>query len=714
MLRVPWRLIGGFLLLLALGACRGRAVRGNTVVEGSVVDLEGRPLRGVQIAVSQWSSRSGANGSFRLRVPPQPAWLQARLPGYLPLLRPFLPGQPLQVRLTPDDGETLVIRAGGDVMAGRRFYTPEPGVSAPPLLSEPDFGSGHAGLLDPIRPLLSQADLTLVNLETPLLAEPVAERRGLRSPRFHSSKDYVFASAPGLAVALRHSGVDVVGLANNHLYDALEPGLISTLATLQLAGFQPGVGLFGAGATPEQAWRPAVQSVRGAWISSLGCTTIEGSQHPLSYVASDIQAKGGAAACEQTRLGAAIERARVRGPVIVMIHGGNEYQQDPTAPVAAMVHTARQSGATLILNHHPHVIGGLRWDGRTLVADSLGNLVFDQTLWPTFASLLLEVQLRHGQVHRVIGYPLLLQRYRPHLAVGALADWILSAVVSRQPGPWVLNSGLLEADLKGQGVVQHRWQALKAPGSVPADPREAALWQIPAGASFCGVRGNDALELGRDLIGVGRFEPELLGRDPAAGPGGLWRLAHHDQVLAADAAHQGDFGVRLQRWAGQRKPVLLQPLHRVPVRPGQRLSFLAWIRGTAEARVRLQLSWYGGRRGPSQARLVQPVGLHHPQQWQPVRLDAVVPDHTVAVGPAIALDPPPWGQSRLDLDDVSLVDWQAPGVGQRAGPGWLRAQPVGRVCLRSVTLPAAARAIPSLALRAWPQPPAKRMSRLRR
>ena len=129
MLRVPWRLIGGFLLLLALGACRGRAVRGNTVVEGSVVDLEGRPLRGVQIAVSQWSSRSGANGSFRLRVPPQPAWLQARLPGYLPLLRPFLPGQPLQVRLTPDDGETLVIRAGGDVMAGRRFYTPEPGVS---------------------------------------------------------------------------------------------------------------------------------------------------------------------------------------------------------------------------------------------------------------------------------------------------------------------------------------------------------------------------------------------------------------------------------------------------------------------------------------------------------------------------------------------------------------------------------------------------------
>ena len=231
-------------------------------------------------------------------------------------------------------------------MAGRRFYIPEAGSPQSPLLAHPDFGFGHARLLESISPLLRQADLTLVNLESPLLADPVAERLGLRSQRFHPSKDWVFASAPGLAVALRRAGVDELGLANNHIYDALEPGLQSTMAVLQQAGFRAGVGFFGAGDTPDQAWRPSVQRVRGMSISTLGCTTIHGAQHPWSYVASVEQAKGGAALCEPARLAAAIRAARQHGPVIVMVHGGNEYQAEPTTPVAELVQIARRSGAS--------------------------------------------------------------------------------------------------------------------------------------------------------------------------------------------------------------------------------------------------------------------------------------------------------------------------------------------------------------------------------
>jgi len=694
----PWRLVFSLLLLLPLIACQGRNHRnsGGAVLQGRVLDLQGRPLRGVAVEVAQRRTRSGVDGGFRIAVPPEPAWLQARLAGYLPALRPVLPGRPLLLRLSPDDGQTLVIRAAGDVMAGRRFYSPEPGTAQPPLLALSDFGPGHARLLEPLSPLLIQADLTLVNLETPLLVDPVAEIRGQRSLRFHPTKDFVFASAPGLAVALRKAGVDVLGLANNHLYDALEPGLQSTLAALHHSGFVAGEGHFGAGGSPEQAWRPAVQRVRGTWISSLGCTTIHGAQHPLSYVASVDQAKGGAALCEPGRLAAAIRSARRRGPVIVMVHGGNEYQADPTPPVAELVQIARRSGATLILNHHPHVIGGLRWDGRSLVADSLGNLLFDQTLWPTFPSLLLEVQLRQGRIQRVTGYPLLLQGFRPHLAVGELADWILSGVASRQPGPWLVESGLLEADLGGRAVVHRRWLPLQAP------LRVASVWQLPAAARFCGARGSSAVELGRDLIGVGRFEPQLLGSDSAAGPAALWRLTHRDQQLSTDAARQGRFGVRLRRQASQRQPVLLQPLYRLPVRPGQRLSVLAWIRGSPGAQPRLQLSWYGGRRGRSQARLQQPLLLRRPQHWQPLRLDVTVPPHTAALGLAIALDPPRWGQTHLDLDDLALVHWQAPHLGLREGPGWLRAPAGGSVCFSKAELPGTPHAPDALALRPWP------------
>ena len=698
---VPWRLAVSLALFLPLLGCQGRrsAAIDGAFVEARVLDLEGRPLPGVELELAKRRSRSGADGAFRLPSPQQPAWLQARLAGYLPVLRPVLPGQSLLLRLGRDDGKTLVIRAAGDVMAGRRFYTPEAGSPQPPLLAHPDFGHGHRRLLESISPLLRQADLTLVNLESPLLADPVAERRGLRSQRFHPSKDFVFASAPGLAGALRQAGVDVLGLANNHIYDAFEPGLHSTLAILQQAGFRPGVGYFGAGDTPDQAWRPAVQRVRGMTISTLGCNTIHGAQHPWSYVASVEQAKGGAALCEPARLAAAISAARRRGPVIVMVHGGNEYQAEPTTPVAEMVQIARLSGASLILNHHPHVIGGLRWDGRSLVADSLGNLLFDQTLWPTFPSLLLEVQMSQGRISRVIGYPLLLQGYRPHLALGELADWILADVAYRQPGPWLIESGLLVADLSGRAVEHRRWQQL--PALPRAQAPAAPLWKLPSGLRFCGERGMSGLEFGRDLIGVGRFEQELLGNDAAAGPAGLWRLAHSDQQVRPEAAHRGRFGVRLQRHASHRQPVLLQPLHRLPVRPGQRLSFLGWIRGSAGARPRLQLSWYSSRRGPSQARLVQPLLLNRPQHWQPLRLDVVVPEHAVAVGAAIALDPPRWGKTHLDLDDLELVHWQAPGLGK--GGGWLRAQAGGSVCLSDTTLPGAPRATAAKALlQAWP------------
>ena len=664
------------------------------VLQGRVVDLQGQPLPGVELTVGHRTTRSGPDGGFRLLVPRQPTWLTARGPGLLPTLRAVLPGHGTLVRLSRDDARTLVIRAGGDVMAGRRFYTPEPGSRQRPLLKLGDQVEDHRRLLEPIAPLLAQAHLSLLNLESPLLADPVAERNGLRSERFHPSKDFVFASGPGLAAALRQAGVDVLGLANNHVYDALEPGLRSTLSVLEDAGYAAGVGYFGAGETPQLAWRPALQRVRGEWISSLGCTTIHGAQHPWSYVASLDHGKGGAALCEPVRLAEAIRVARRRGPVIVMVHGGNEYQAAPTPPVSELVQVALRSGATLILNHHPHVTGGLRWDGRSLVADSLGNLLFDQTIWPTFPSLLLEVQLHQGRIRRVSGYPLLLHGYRPHVAVGALADWILAGVASLQPGPWLLESGVLEADLGGEAVHQRRWIEL-----AQREP-PSGLWQLAPGERVCGTRRFARVELGRDLIGVGRFEDELLGAAPAAGA--LWLLGHQDLRVDPAAAHQGRYGVRLERRALNLQPLLLRPLHRLPVRPGQRLSLLAWIRGSAAITPLVQISWYGSRRGPSQARLVQPVRLRQSLRWQAVRVDAVVPLHTVAAGVAIALEPPQLGRVHLDVDDLALVHWQDPVAGQHQGTGWLRAQGAGSMCLSSAVMPGASHSGATTALKAWP------------
>lgn len=675
--------------LVPLASCGNRSGE----VRGRVLDLNGSPLADVQIRHGSEMIRSDATGSFLVRDLPAPDWIELRHTGFLPALRPVEPNRSIVVRLSPDDGQTIVLRAVGDVMAGRRFFTGHADTDQPPQLLPGDGVAPHQRLLAAMQPILEQADITVVNLESPLLSDPVAERTGFRKPGFHASKEYVFASSSSLAAALARVGVDVVGLANNHIYDALDHGLASTVQSLDLAGLMRGAGVFGAGVTPEQAWQPARQSLRGTVVTLLGCTTIHGAQHNISYVASRPQRKGGAALCESSRLRTAISSAGQSGPVVAMIHGGNEYQSEPTPSMQLMTDAALQAGARLVLNHHPHVLGGLRWTGQSLVANSLGNALFDQTLWPTFPSMVLEVQLRRNAVRRVIVYPLLLHRYRPHPAVGPLAEWILRGIASKSDAPWVIESGVMEVDVADHAQRTRRWWPLQS-----ASDASSRLWRLQASVQRCGWNGLRALEHGQSLLGTGSFEPLLVGVD--GGRGVLWSSPHRDQQLSRQAAYRGSWGVRLKRAGYNRQAVLLRPLHRIPVQPGQRLTLLGWVRGSSGARGRVQVSWYQARRGASVARFSHPIALTRAQGWQPLRVDLTVPDHVNALAPAIALDPPTIGWQQLDVDELDLVAWHsAPAVSAQPAD-WLRSRGGGEICLEEPLWPGASATPAPLA--AWP------------
>ena len=675
--------------LVPLASCGNRSGQ----VRGRVLDLNGRPLADVQVRHGNEVSRSDATGSFLVRGLAAPGWIDLRRTGFLPALRPVEPNRSIVVRLSPDDGQTIVLRAAGDVMAGRRFFTGHADTDQPPQLLPGDGSAPHQSLLAAVQPILEQADLTVVNLESPLLLDPISEHFGFRKPGFHSSKDYVFASSSSLAAALARVGVDVVGLANNHIYDALDHGLVSTVQALDLAGFIRGAGVFGAGATPEQAWQPARQRLRGTVVTLLGCTTIHGAQHSTSYVTSRSQRKGGAALCEPSRLRAAISSADQSGPVVAMIHGGTEFQSEPTHPMRHMTDAALTAGARLVLNHHPHVLGGLRWTGQSLVATSLGNFLFDQTLWPTFPSMVLEVQLRRNEVRRVIVYPLLLHRYRPHPAVGPLADWILRGIASKSDAPWLIEAGVMEVDVADRARRTPRWWPVQ---SAPDQP--SRLWRLEAAVERCGWRGLEAIEQGQSLLGTGSFEPHLVGVE--AGRGVLWSPPHRDQQLNRQAAYRGAWGVRLKRAGYNRQSVLLRPLHRIPVQPGQRLTLVGWVRGSSGAHARVQVSWYQARRGPSVARFSQPIVLPRAQAWQPLRIDLTVPDHVNAMAPAIALDPPSIGWQQLDVDDLDLVAWSTASAVSAQPADWLRSRGGGEICLQEPLWPGASATLAPLA--AWP------------
>jgi poly-gamma-glutamate synthesis protein (capsule biosynthesis protein) len=67
--------------------------------------------------------------------------------------------------------------------------------------------------------------------------------------------------------------------------------------------------------------------------------------------------------------------------VIVSIHWGGEYQASPSPRQRSIAEAFTHAGADLILGHGPHVLQPVERVGKTLVAYSLGNLLFDQ-LYP--------------------------------------------------------------------------------------------------------------------------------------------------------------------------------------------------------------------------------------------------------------------------------------------------------------------------------------------
>jgi poly-gamma-glutamate synthesis protein (capsule biosynthesis protein) len=605
------------------------------LVRGVVVDDRGRAIVGADVETTDASATSDGEGGFQLAG--DGGWVTVKADGFLPRTRAAQPGRRVVVRLARDAPGTVSFAFGGDVMFGRRYFDREENGSMKGLLDLTSDAAAHAALLEGVRPALADTDLTVVNLETPLSEDPYLDPRKPRPASFHPTKDYVFASLPVAARALAELGVDVVGLGNNHLFDKLEPGVVETRAALLGAGFEAGRGFFGAGGSIDDAWEPAVRVVEGQRVAVLGCTSITGEEHAISYVAG--KAKGGAAACETDRLRAEVRAAAARSDIVVaMIHGGYEYGRDPSPQVRGLSDAAVEAGATMVINHHPHVVGGLRFDRGRLTAWTLGNLLFDQTVWPTFESYLLRVAARDGTVVSAWIEPLRIQEFRPTAVVGDDAGWVARGAFARSEGPWVVDDGSLWLDTVGAA-------------------REERVAKRTEGLAR--LTDSCTPAAGREVLWTGEFENRDL--DPMV-TAPLWNVHddNRDRSIVVGAGEDGGRIVRLRRSGVDRSDIVLTPLHRLLVVPGQELTVLVRHRVVSgPSMLRLELGWYNDTRGGSQER--SEVRLSSQRSWQLTRLDVKVPDNAVAMQPFIRLPRPEQSLTVADVDDVRVVNWDEPG-----------------------------------------------------
>jgi poly-gamma-glutamate synthesis protein (capsule biosynthesis protein) len=245
--------------------------------------------------------------------------------------------------------------------------------------------TGNGGAM---RKLIKGADLAIANFEN-----PAPDRFS-----WHTSKTR-FTADPGLIDGLVDAGLDYVSIANNHIGDAGDAGILQTIANLK----KRGLAYSGAGKDLAAARKPAMLEANGIKVAVLGYDAIA----PIYFAA---KGETGSAQLSLSRAKADIKAARKAGAdlVIVFPHWGREYRNSPFAAQQQLARGIIDAGADMIIGNHAHWAAAVEVYKGKPIWYALGNFVFDQT-WsePTMEGITLELTF-HGK-------DLVQARMRPHI-----------------------------------------------------------------------------------------------------------------------------------------------------------------------------------------------------------------------------------------------------------------------------------------------------------
>jgi poly-gamma-glutamate synthesis protein (capsule biosynthesis protein) len=238
------------------------------------------------------------------------------------------------------------------------------------------LAASPASVLDPIAPVLSRADVAVVNLET------AVTERGAPAP-----KAYVFRAPASAFSALASGGVDVASVANNHGMDFGATGLRDTLKSARTGR----VPVIGAGWNDKQAYAPHRVTVNGQRIAIIGATQVL-DDHLITAWTAGPGKLGLASAKDEPRLLRAVREARrTSDTVVVFLHWGLELSSCPTSFQTSLSNKLIAAGADVVAGSHAHVLLGAGMKRRALVAYGLGNFVFYASRESTVQSGVLEV-----------------------------------------------------------------------------------------------------------------------------------------------------------------------------------------------------------------------------------------------------------------------------------------------------------------------------------
>jgi hypothetical protein len=244
-----------------------------------------------------------------------------------------------------------------------------------------------------VRDYLHSADLTLANLENPVIDAAVWHPEGT-----------TFTGEPDLLPILDQAGIDGVTLGNNHVLDAGVAGLKETMVHLENAG----ISYAGAGMDLAEAREPMIFELGETRVGVL-------SYHGVPYYdwSWATETAPGTAPLQEDIMTEDIERLRPEVDLlVVMPHWGKEYLATPEPNQVKLAHAAIDAGADVLIGGHAHWPKGIEMYKGKPIYYGVGNFLLDQS-WSeeTSTGIFAEVTLYEDEVIQTRPVPFIMLDY---------------------------------------------------------------------------------------------------------------------------------------------------------------------------------------------------------------------------------------------------------------------------------------------------------------
>lgn len=219
-----------------------------------------------------------------------------------------------------------------------------------------DGWKGEGCLSSEVQQYLADSDHVVANLECPLTQAAIESKRALN----HSGD-------PEAGAFLRRMHIQTWSLANNHIMDCKENGLRDTLACAKANGCQT----IGAGEDLNQAAAPVILGD----AVKIGVLSIA---QPWDFIQAGAKTPGALTWNKQETIKNQLNALRAEVDwIVLVIHGGDEYADLALPYMRSRYKKLLDSGADIIVAHHPHVVQNYELIGNKAVFYSLGNFIFD-------------------------------------------------------------------------------------------------------------------------------------------------------------------------------------------------------------------------------------------------------------------------------------------------------------------------------------------------